>query len=847
MLHLKTFGGLSVAVDGSVPGAGAAQQRKTLALLAILAASGRTGVSRDKIVAYLWPEADSDHARGLLKQACYALRRDLHQPHLFIGVTQLRLNSQVMASDVQAFETALERGDQAEAAELYTGPFLDGFYLSVSAEFERWVEMERGRLHRRACAALETLANDAAASADYAKAVGWWRQLAVLEPLNSRVALGLMGALAATGDRAGALEVAYAHETLLRDDLNAKPDMAILQLTERLRSASESVLSSPYPANVGAAAGMLSDRRSGPFKRAVAGSALVVAGLVVTAWLLFRAPFGVRSAETVPAPKRIVVIPFTNLGPVDDQYFADGITDEITARLAAIDRLRVIGSTSANRYRNSQKTIGEIGTELGVDYVLEGSVGWQKSREGPARVRVIPQLVSVTDGTHLWAEVYDAPLGEIFRVQSDVARKVVESLGLTLLDQQRDIVQVAPTDNLEAYEYYLRGNDYERRGHEERSVRTALRMYEKAIELDARFALAHARLSQLHSRMYWFYYDRMDDRRARAKRAADSAFALAPGLPEAHAALGAYYMGEREYEPALREFAIAASKRPGIGGPLVRAVIRTRQGKLREALEEFDQAWQLDPASSIVASNYAHTYDLLRDFDSAEALQARAIALAPDRAYPYFWKAWLYMRWDGGTKRARAVLNEARAVGIADEPRLRFAQVCLELLDRNYEEAIGQISSTPVIIEDQFRVIPKAQLLAEVYAQLQRHDLARAYYDSARTLISAKVQERPQDARLHSALGIADAGVGRKQEAIAAGMRAVELLPISRDLFAGQYHVLDLARIYTMVGEHDAAIERLEYLLSIPGHLTVAWLRIDPAWDPLRKHPRFQKLVRHSS
>ena len=139
LLHLKTFGGLSVASNG-VAVSGAAQQRKTLALLALLAAAGRTGLSRDKLVAYMWPEADAEHARGLLKQACYALRRDLHQPDLILGATQLRLNPDVITSDVQAFEAALERGDAAQAAELYGGPFLDGFYLSDAAEFERWVE-----------------------------------------------------------------------------------------------------------------------------------------------------------------------------------------------------------------------------------------------------------------------------------------------------------------------------------------------------------------------------------------------------------------------------------------------------------------------------------------------------------------------------------------------------------------------------------------------------------------------------------------------------------------------------------------------------------------------------------
>jgi DNA-binding SARP family transcriptional activator len=243
MLHLKTFGGLSVLVDDT-PGRGTAQQRKPLALLALLAAAGRRGISRDKLIAYLWPEADMQHGRGLLKQACYALRRDLDAPALFLGTSELRLNPSVIASDVQGFETALERREDADAAKLYAGCFLDGFYLSGADEFERWVEAERGRLQQRAGEALERLATGAAARGEYISAVAWWRRLAGLDPLNSRVALGLMSALVAAGDRAGALHVARAHEARLRDELDAAPDPAVVELTERLRAQSE-----PPPGN----------------------------------------------------------------------------------------------------------------------------------------------------------------------------------------------------------------------------------------------------------------------------------------------------------------------------------------------------------------------------------------------------------------------------------------------------------------------------------------------------------------------------------------------------------------------------------------------------------------------
>jgi len=204
MVELRTFGGLSIEANGA-PCTGAPAQRKTLALLALLARHPR-GLSRDKLIAYLWPETDAPHGRSLLRQGCYALRRDLHEDNLFLGSTELRLNSTVVTSDVQVFEDALQRGDLAQAVDLYTGPFLDGFYLSEANEFERWLEAERGRLAKRVGAALEMLATEAAAQGDQRRAAERWRHLAALDPVNSRAALGLMTALAALGEVAEALQ-----------------------------------------------------------------------------------------------------------------------------------------------------------------------------------------------------------------------------------------------------------------------------------------------------------------------------------------------------------------------------------------------------------------------------------------------------------------------------------------------------------------------------------------------------------------------------------------------------------------------------------------------------------------
>lgn len=856
MLHLRTFGGLAVTVDAA-PGTGAAQQRKTLALLALLAAAGRSGLSRDKLLAYLWPDADADRARGLLKQACYALRRDLRAPDLFLGTTQLRMNPDVIASDVGEFEAALERGDLAAAAQVYTGPFLDGFYLSEAAEFERWVETQRSRLRERATAALERLATDAAAAGDRRGAVAWWRRLATHDALNTQVVLGLMRALAAAGDRAGALKAATDHEALLREELEAAPDPAVRDLAERLRAE---LAAPPAPSGqVVAAAPVIG--RGGDIEQTVGeGSprfplsrirrslaiALGVAGLAAGWWLL-GAPVRARLARTTHTPKRIVVLRFTNLGSADQAYFADGLTEEITARLGAVADLQVLGAASGNAYRETGKTIQDIGKDFRVDYVLAGSVRWENTQQGTAQVRVTPHLVSAADGAQLWGQVYDEPLEEIFQVQTDIAQQVVQALHVTLLEPQGRMVEAIPTHNLEAYDYYLRGNDYVRRGAtEERPNRAALQMYERAVELDPGFALAYGAIARADCRMYWFYYDRSPDRLRQAKDALDKALALQPALPELHQALGTYYfMGFLDYDRALAEYAVYEASRPNEPGHLlVRAVLHERQGRLRDALADYERATQLNPAGSGAAENYALAYDLLRDTAHAEALYARAIALAPDRPSPYFWKTWLYLKSDGNTRRARAVLDQARAAGVADDPRLIYTQVACDIVDGRYHDAIGRLSSAaPEAVTDLFRVIPRAQLYALVYHLMGRRDLERAYSDSALAYVSAQLQQRPNDPRLHSALGIAYAGLGRKADAIREGGQAVALIPISKDTHAGQYPLLDLARIYAMVGEHAAAEERLEQLLSMPGPLTAAWLRIDPTWAPLRGDARFQRLI----
>jgi DNA-binding SARP family transcriptional activator len=250
MLRLSTFGNLAVTRDEESLGPSATQRRR-LALLALLAVAGDRGLPRDKILAFLWPESGEERARHSLTQSLYALRRDLREDELFLGTADLKLNSAAITSDVADFTEAIARRDYERAVALHAAPFLDGCFLSDAPEFERWAESERAQFRHQMASALETLAATATATGDHRAAADWWRRLASLDPLNSRVAVGLMTALAAAGNASGALQHARIHETLVRSELDAPPDAAVLRLVEHLRAEKVAAPSAPVDVSRG--------------------------------------------------------------------------------------------------------------------------------------------------------------------------------------------------------------------------------------------------------------------------------------------------------------------------------------------------------------------------------------------------------------------------------------------------------------------------------------------------------------------------------------------------------------------------------------------------------------------
>jgi serine/threonine-protein kinase len=396
---------------------------------------------------------------------------------------------------------------------------------------------------------------------------------------------------------------------------------------------------------------------------------------------------------------------------------------------------------------------------------------------------------------------------------------------------------------MEAYEAYLRAlMHYWDPDYAKESLELAVRMLERAVGHDPAFVAAHGLLSEAHSILYWFWYDRSPERLEAAREAALRALELDPGSPEGHRALGYYhYWCHLDYEQALEEFRLAEKRLPNDSG-IARGIgsVHRRQGRFDEAIAGFEKALELDPRNASLAAELAQTYRLVRRYPEADRYCELSISLAPNQALAYAWQALTALSWNGALERARAA-----AVGAPenDHPFYFGARVTLELYQRNYQAALDQLAAGPAIIEAWSGLHPRELLEGDVYRLMGREDEARASYQAARAVLAKLVEERPKDHRVHSSLARANAGLGRKAEAIREAQAAVKLLPVSKDAYAGLYAVRALAAVYTTVGEHDAAIDQLEYLLSIPS-LWSAWdLRLDPRWDPLRNHPRFKKLV----
>ncbi len=563
------------------------------------------------------------------------------------------------------------------------------------------------------------------------------------------------------------------------------------------------------------------------------------AGVIVLAALAVF--FLTRHAAALP-PK-VVVLPFENLGQPDDAYFAGGMTEEITSRLAAVRGLAVISRTSARQYDRTGKTIKNIGQDLGVNFVLDGSVRWERSAGGPGRMRITPQLIRVADDTQVWAQAFDRDSDDVFAVQSEIAETVAERMGVMLTEEGRKSLSSRPTDNLEAYQAYLRGRYYVGQPHfSEENWRHAQESFARAVELDPRFVLAYVELAKVHAKLYYFRADLSEERRALAREAVDQARRLAPDAPEAHLAAGFYHFWvERNAGAALQEFDVAARRQPDSAEVLdARAEALRMTGRWQEALEGYRKALELNPGDSGITEEIAITNWWLRRYPEALDYANQAIALAPDQAWPYLAKAFNYWSWKGGCREARTALGFVSS----DQEWWLWAWFWEEMIEGNYRDALARLEAAPgEWIRQKMWAMPKGLLAGYAHLSLSDPEAARAAFGSARTLLEAELTNYPDDPRYHSSLGIAYAALGRKSEALREGLRATELLPLEKDALYGFSHLHDLAAIYMMAGDKAAALHEIEHMLSIPSFISPVWLRANPQWAPLWNDARFKALL----
>jgi TolB-like protein/Flp pilus assembly protein TadD len=567
---------------------------------------------------------------------------------------------------------------------------------------------------------------------------------------------------------------------------------------------------------------------------------LAVTGIIISAAVGF---FILPRAAAHKIDKSIAVLPFENLSDEkENAYFADGMQDDILTNLSKIGDLKVISRMSVMSFRgDGAHNARAIGKALGVATLLEGSV----RREGN-RVRVNVQLIDAENDRHLWAEDYDRDLTDVFAIQTDLARKIASALQAKLSPNEDARLTHRPTTDSDAYMLYVQAHDYANRP--DRLRETSLKaedLYQQAVKLDPNFALAFAGLSIIESWMY-HAYEPTADRREKARLHANESLRLQPDLPEGHLALGySNYYGDRDYQRALAEFEIAKRDLPNEADAYSAiAAIQRRQGKWAESNANFEKSASLDPKNSNVLFNFGVNYMAQRDFEMADKLLDRAIAADPHSFAANGMKSALAVEWKGDVGFAA---NQLASVppGYDPDGLVTAGQIWVLTLQRKFAEALQVVEQFrgETLLYPERGPCPKASLEGSLYLYLGDKERAQTAFEQARIVAERLLRDAPDDPGRHAYLGIVLAGLGKKEDAINEGKKAVELLPESEDAFDGPGATAALAEIYTWVGEHDEALRLLEHLLTVPSGLTVWALKLDPSWDPLRTDPRFQALL----
>ncbi len=582
--------------------------------------------------------------------------------------------------------------------------------------------------------------------------------------------------------------------------------------------------------------------RSWTNRRRMVAVGLGVALVAAVAFVLTRrAPASPAPGEPAASRNMVAVLPFRNLGDAGDAYFADGVTEEVTSRLASLGGLGVISRTSADQYANSTKPLREIARELGADYVLEGSVRWQRAPGGGGRVRVTPQLIRVSDDSHVWAEALEADLKDVFTVQTQIAEKVAGALAVALPGTQRQRMGASPTADLKAYDAYIRADQlFTREGASPTSLVRASELLTDAVTSDPRFALAFARLSLVHTRLYEMFADRTPERLAMAQKASDSALALDPALPEGHLARGRLFEGTDNLAGAAAEYELAESNKPNDSRILAAsAAVMARRGMWTEATARFRRAAQLDPRSIQVNLDASVASSFSRDYRTAMRYVEQAIRSDSGVIDPWIAKGRIELFLLGDRVRARetmrGIILRFGAERAASSEGFDFAPMVLDTAD------LTTLSRVPA---SAFGRDPLAYhfFRTQLFESWQPAR-ARAHADTVFMVAQDLVKRESNNFRVASGAAYMNAITGQREAAITEMRRALQLAPSTRDRSAWCEVATMAVRVFTMLGENDAAIDQIEQLVTTPALMSAAFVRGEPRVASLRTSPRLQSIL----
>ncbi len=577
---------------------------------------------------------------------------------------------------------------------------------------------------------------------------------------------------------------------------------------------------------------------------------VVIVGALVSIGLFFLGRYTAspsQHAAVDSSVKSIAVLPFENLS--DDKqntYFADGVQDQILTNLARVSDLRVISHTTVRQYKSGEpRNLRQIGRQLGVTHILEGSV----QRAGD-RLRIAAQLIDARTDSQIWAQTYDRSAADLFAIQTELAESIVSQLQAKLSPQQKADIEQRPTQDLVAFELYLRAkqivDSYLIADDVRAALVSALQSLDQAIKRDPDFVSAYCYIARANDLLYFFDLDPTPEKILLAEAAVKAALRLRPDSAEAHFAMADFvFRCHRDYDGALKELAIA---RPGLPNDtaffILSGYINRRRNNWAQAERDFSDAVALDPRNPNAYNLLADTYNLERRHLLAAQVYDRVLAAGERTPIVFYRRASAIFNRTANATELREVLanNPDMDVGGGQTPyRVMFA-----LIDGSFAEAERLLAASP---REGFQDIdysfyyPKAWFEAMIARTKGDSARATAAFSAARTILEQRLAIKPEDARTIAVLAQVDAGLGHKDLAIQEAQHAVDLMPVSKDIYDGALVLEGLAQVYTWTNEPDRAIKLLQRLVTMPGYTNYARLKLHPMWNPLRGDPRFEKIV----